>query len=430
MQWGTDTEPKARKTYERYKNTKVAEVGFIHHPTIRDSGASPDGLVGNDGLIEIKCPKTKNHLKALESDAIHKKYLMQMQWQMACTGRSWCDFVSYDPRAPKGRRLYVKRVKADTREIERLEKGVREFLKELSRKLEDDSLGVSSERPSHQDSPNRAKRAATSIAQSKGKAKLKKVVVTKKTEVASARSKTTDVAPSYQGSQVEDLSPFRRYNCASEGKLNAFVTFSENVSSIQIVNSGIDARMLIAVCPKGTSDNDIETELEREFHRTEGRYLSQYRAALVFRVKKVEANIFSFGENVSTTVMIAYLIFMFFGGLTFIFQTADGWSKIALWAAPFLLWLSGALEKVPDWITSALAQTRHVDTGLLSLRLAISPKNISEVKRIWMTGRSVPVERLEEFAATALFEPLTKEEQDWFLKVMSAAKRRRMEKAG
>lgn len=98
MQWGTEQEPSARAEYEFITLNDVAQVAFIDHPTIDMTGASPDGLVGSDGLIEIKCPNTKTHIEYLESGTIPDKYLKQMHWQMICTGRDWCDFVSYDPR--------------------------------------------------------------------------------------------------------------------------------------------------------------------------------------------------------------------------------------------------------------------------------------------------------------------------------------------
>ena len=101
MQHGTDNEPLARAAYEALKDVLVDEVAMITHPTISMAGASPDGLVGDDGLIEIKCPNTATHIDTLLSDKVPSKYVTQMMWQMACTGRQWCDFVSFDPRMPK-----------------------------------------------------------------------------------------------------------------------------------------------------------------------------------------------------------------------------------------------------------------------------------------------------------------------------------------
>lgn len=135
MAWGTDKEPDARAAYEFFRDAQVVEVAFIDHPTIGMTGASPDGLVGDHGLVEIKCPNTATHLDTLLSQSIPGKYVTQMLWQMACTGRQWCDFVSYDPRLPEAMSLFVKRVERDDKEIEGLERHVAEFLGEIDRKL-------------------------------------------------------------------------------------------------------------------------------------------------------------------------------------------------------------------------------------------------------------------------------------------------------
>lgn len=131
MQWGVEKEPEARLAYEFRQGVEVVEVGFIDHPKIAMSGASPDGLVGNDGLVEIKCPNTATHIDTLLSETIPDKYIKQMQWQMACTGGEWCDWVSYDPRMPESMRLYVRRVKRDDLMIKEIEDAVREFLSEV-----------------------------------------------------------------------------------------------------------------------------------------------------------------------------------------------------------------------------------------------------------------------------------------------------------
>lgn len=131
MQHGIDTEPQARGAYEFYADVEVVQVGFIAHPTIPMSGASPDGLVGDDGLIEIKCPNTATHIDTLLLGVIPEKYIKQMMWQMACTGRKWCDFASYDPRLPESMRLFIRRVERSDSIIERLEKDVAQFLTQL-----------------------------------------------------------------------------------------------------------------------------------------------------------------------------------------------------------------------------------------------------------------------------------------------------------
>ena len=136
MQWGTDTEPQARAAYAFLGDLDVAEVGFVLHPTIADFGASPDGLVGDDGLVEIKCPNTATHIETLLSGVVPGKYLAQMQTQMACTGRAWCDFVSFDPRLPADLQLWVKRVPRDDEAIRAIEAEVQAFLSELDAKVE------------------------------------------------------------------------------------------------------------------------------------------------------------------------------------------------------------------------------------------------------------------------------------------------------
>lgn len=133
MQWGSETEEKAREAYEFITGSNVQQVGFVEHPTIKMSGASPDGLVGDIGLVEIKCPNTATHIKTLLGGNIEKKYRVQMQWQMACTGRKWCDFVSFDPRMPMDMQIDIERVHADG--IDELEASVIEFIAELDEKL-------------------------------------------------------------------------------------------------------------------------------------------------------------------------------------------------------------------------------------------------------------------------------------------------------
>lgn len=135
MQWGTATEPQARANYEFMKNYDVVEVGFVTHPLIPMSGASPDGLVGDLGLIEIKCPNTSTHIDTLLGGAVPGKYVTQIQWQLACTGRAWCDFVSFDPRMPENMQLFVKRVTRDGDRIAELTEMAQEFLAELDSKL-------------------------------------------------------------------------------------------------------------------------------------------------------------------------------------------------------------------------------------------------------------------------------------------------------
>jgi len=135
MQHGTDTEPLARAAYEALQDVLVDEVGFVPHPTIEMAGASPDGLVGADGLLEIKCPNTATHIETLLSQGVPGKYNTQMQFQMACTGRQWCDFVSFDNRLPEELQLFVKRVPRDTVFIRLIEAEIIQFLAELDDKI-------------------------------------------------------------------------------------------------------------------------------------------------------------------------------------------------------------------------------------------------------------------------------------------------------
>jgi len=134
MKWGTETEPQARSAYEFYRDATVAQVGFVEGP-LPMTGSSPDGLVGDEGLVEFKCPNTATHIETLLSGDIDKKYITQMQWQMASTKRKWCDFVSFDPRMPPALQLFVKRVPRDEILILGLHTEVALFLSELEVKV-------------------------------------------------------------------------------------------------------------------------------------------------------------------------------------------------------------------------------------------------------------------------------------------------------
>lgn len=135
MQWGHDTEPQARAMYEFMRDVAVQQVGLVLHPSISKSHASPDGLVGDDGLIEIKCPNTATHIETLLSEDVEGKYVKQMQWQMACCGRAWCDFVSFDPRLPAEMQIFVQRVRRDDEFIAELEREARLFLAEIDKTI-------------------------------------------------------------------------------------------------------------------------------------------------------------------------------------------------------------------------------------------------------------------------------------------------------
>jgi putative phage-type endonuclease len=129
MQFGTETEPLARSAYEVETGFTVDDVGFCQHHSIEQAGASPDGLVGDSGLVEIKCPKVATHLGYLIAGVVPAGYKNQMMWQMACTGRDWCDFVSFRPDLPEHLQLFIVRYKRDPARILELETAVILFLK-------------------------------------------------------------------------------------------------------------------------------------------------------------------------------------------------------------------------------------------------------------------------------------------------------------
>ena len=141
MEWGTEQEPFARAAYEAAKGVLVEECGFFPHPTIEMSGASPDGLVAG-GLVEIKCPNTATMIETLLTQKVPQKYFTQMQWQMACTGTTFCDYVVFDPRMPKHLQLFITRVDRDTEYISMLETEIKAFLAEVDQKVQTlNSLG-------------------------------------------------------------------------------------------------------------------------------------------------------------------------------------------------------------------------------------------------------------------------------------------------
>ncbi|MET3590098.1 exodeoxyribonuclease (lambda-induced) [Bartonella silvatica] len=138
MQWGIEHEENALKEYEFIYDTEVTQCGFIQHPTIKMAGASPDGLIGEHGLVEIKCPQSINHVRFFIDDEIKPEYSAQMQFQMACTGRQWCDFISYDPRfvgKASHLRMKIKRIHRDEKYIEELNQAVEAFLVEIEREI-------------------------------------------------------------------------------------------------------------------------------------------------------------------------------------------------------------------------------------------------------------------------------------------------------
>jgi putative phage-type endonuclease len=130
MQWGIEKEPEAKAAYEKKTGRLIKDVGFIDHPRIEFCGASPDGFV-DDGLIEIKCPNTATHVGWILDGGIPEEHKAQMTLQAAVTGRSWVDFVSYDPRMPEPQQLLVKRFYPTAGEIAEIEAEAEKFLAEV-----------------------------------------------------------------------------------------------------------------------------------------------------------------------------------------------------------------------------------------------------------------------------------------------------------
>ncbi|WEE40966.1 lambda exonuclease family protein [Acinetobacter sp. TAC-1] len=127
MQWGIDQEQFAVIAYENETGSFVTDVGLIDHPAIKMSGASPDGLVGKNGQLEIKCPSTTTHLNTILMQEVPEEHIPQITWQLACTRREWCDFVSYDPRLPEHLQLFIKRIYAKDLDIQGVENSVIAF---------------------------------------------------------------------------------------------------------------------------------------------------------------------------------------------------------------------------------------------------------------------------------------------------------------
>lgn len=135
MAWGTEKEPDAKDAYCFLRDAEIVPVGLVLHPTIAMACASPDGLIGDDGLIEVKCPLSATHIDTLLSETIPEKYVKQMMWQMACTGRQWCDFVSFDPRLPAEMQVFIRRVPRDNALILELEQETVKFLAEIDQTI-------------------------------------------------------------------------------------------------------------------------------------------------------------------------------------------------------------------------------------------------------------------------------------------------------
>ncbi len=136
MQWGLDHEVAAAEAYEVFTGLLVQRVSFAIHPAIKRSGASPDGLVGAEGMVEIKCPASHTHIQTLKIGQAPKDYMPQMQWGMACAERLWCDFVSFDPRLPDNAALFIKRVYRDESYLNSVERQVEIALATIDAQVE------------------------------------------------------------------------------------------------------------------------------------------------------------------------------------------------------------------------------------------------------------------------------------------------------
>lgn len=127
MQWGIDQEVHAITAYENETGNFVVGTGLVNHPAIKMSGASPDGLIDQDGQLEVKCPNSQTHLNTILTKEVPSEYIPQITWQLACTRRKWCDFVSYDPRLPEYLQLVIIRVFAKDLDIAGIEQSVIKF---------------------------------------------------------------------------------------------------------------------------------------------------------------------------------------------------------------------------------------------------------------------------------------------------------------
>ena len=134
MKWGTETEEDARLMYQIRNNVAIREVAYISEG--ENLLVSPDGLVGDNGLIEIKCPKSATQLKRALTDNYSKDYTAQIQMQLWISKREWCDFLSYDPRLPKKTGYLEQRVQRDEKYIKNMSEKTNEFIDRMGELLE------------------------------------------------------------------------------------------------------------------------------------------------------------------------------------------------------------------------------------------------------------------------------------------------------
>ncbi len=135
MERGSQMEADAKTAYEFRASEEIEPVGFVQHPTLEWSGASPDGLIGTLGIVEFKCPELRTHIDYLLGGTLSKAYRCQMQWELECTGRLWCDFVSYNPLLPPEMRLHIRRIRIGSEEHAELIREVPAFLGEVENRL-------------------------------------------------------------------------------------------------------------------------------------------------------------------------------------------------------------------------------------------------------------------------------------------------------
>lgn len=132
MERGVEMEPLARAAYELRRDVETEQVGFVIHPTLNWAGCSPDGLIGTDGLLELKVPKSTTHAEYLLGECVPEEYIPQMTWQLACCpGRQWNDFVSYCPDFPAPLDVFICRLNRDNQKIAVMEAESTVFLKEV-----------------------------------------------------------------------------------------------------------------------------------------------------------------------------------------------------------------------------------------------------------------------------------------------------------
>lgn len=138
MEFGIENEGRARAEYEYIKKVNVEEAGFVLHPSLDRCGASPDGVINGEGLLEIKVPNTLTHLEYLRDGIVPSEYMPQITWQLACAGpeAKYCDFVSFDPRLPDELQMFVVRVDRDEKKIAEQENQAVIFLEEVVQEFE------------------------------------------------------------------------------------------------------------------------------------------------------------------------------------------------------------------------------------------------------------------------------------------------------